>query len=399
MITRTLLGLLSLTLLVPAQSPEVNEQLESQIIQSLHEPVRKCNNGGFGGKVTIFDEESDLRTNSFKGTSYEAGDKEQQTASHGGSIIDNYTWNHIHTATDYESPSLLGTSSIMDLTVQRFHRYRDMGEFSSFGTPGIFWNFDINLNLFKLNGKTQIDLFDVHNFNKIRLFKRGKNFKDTYYKTIKWVRLYNSSNQRVTDKDQAVRAELLTRTGNTFNFEIFSIDSEISAGRLKSIVNRNGYTLNLEYVHTPEAAVAHEEKWQVASVTDPHNRSITVSYLSETRKSRFVVDKITLPNGSEITYDWGTSADDELQKVTYPNGDESTFATGSENNLVTKTYTEATAKAEHKRKTVFLTNDVAHIIARDNSVDKVKYYNQASMLVRYIKNGNGELTYAGSSEK
>ena len=395
MIYRTLLCLISVATLLQAQGPEVNQDLENLIIQSLHEPIRKCNNGGFGGKVTILEEESYLRTNSFKGTALEAGEKEQQTASYGGSIIDNYTWNHIHTATDYEAPSILDTKSIMDLKIQRFHRYRDMGEFSSFGTPGLFWNFDINLNLFKLNGKTQIDLFDVHNFNKIRLFKRGKNFKDTYYKTIKWVRLYNSSNQRVTDKDLAVRAELLTRTGVTFNFDIFAIDSEISAGRLKSVVNRNGYALNINYVHTPTEAVAASAKWKVASISDPHNRSITVSYLNEMRKSRYVVEKITLPTGEEITYDWGSDSDSELQKVLYPNGDESSFSTGAENNLVTKTYNEVTAKPKHKRKVVYLTNDVAHLIASDNSVDKVKYFNQASMLVRYIKNGNGELTYAG----
>ena len=89
------------------------------------------------------------------------------------STID-FKFNHIHSATDYNSLVSLGgcnscggddskQNHLPSLSLKRLHRFRDITEQSSFG-PGIFSNYDITLTISADGAGNRIRLFDPEYF-------------------------------------------------------------------------------------------------------------------------------------------------------------------------------------------------------------------------------------------
>ncbi len=84
------------------------------------------------------------------------------TCFRGASVIDNWSFNYVHSAQDYSGTAQSGTSASCqtctgstgatsgskwgELSIDRLHRFRDVGHISSFG-PGVFSRFDIKLHL------------------------------------------------------------------------------------------------------------------------------------------------------------------------------------------------------------------------------------------------------------
>ncbi len=85
------------------------------------------------------------------------------------STVDYITMNHIHDASDYTVGTASGSGcsacgaggasdTITSVQVQRFHRFRDMTEQSSF-SPGVFQNYDVNLRCVFEEGHNEFQLF------------------------------------------------------------------------------------------------------------------------------------------------------------------------------------------------------------------------------------------------
>ena len=107
--------------------------------------------------------------------------------SYNGSIIDNISFNHIHTALDL-SPlggaksgcktcggSTQDNQFVPTLALQRIHRFRDITEQGSFG-PGVFQNHDISLSIMQNGAANRVRVFDPNYFNPL-LLDDGLNFR------------------------------------------------------------------------------------------------------------------------------------------------------------------------------------------------------------------------------
>ena len=79
--------------------------------------------------------------------------------SHNQSVVDNSSFNYLHIAYDYQVPTMpsgaascsscggggaSGATNVMQLAIERVHRYRDQTWQSSFG-PGVYSNYDVQL--------------------------------------------------------------------------------------------------------------------------------------------------------------------------------------------------------------------------------------------------------------
>ena len=259
------------------------------------------------------------------------------------SFIDNRTFNYIHYATDYlaeVNSSGCGpcggnlTSSILTpLSVTRYHRFRNITEQSSFG-GGVFSNWDTSLTLFKdSKGRSRIDISNPNDLNTRRLFPQNGRFFDTFARSYDGLTLYKEDGSTTTDVLQGHTAELKTRSGRTFLFEIFSIDEFSKAGRLVSITDRNGYAHEITYEIADYTTVVDNYKamYRMASIKDPNNRQITFTYLTDgsgeyvVRKGSFPIRTMTKPDGNVITYNYGATTDSGLESVDYPDGTTSTI--------------------------------------------------------------------------
>lgn len=160
------------------------------------------------------------------------------------SFVDNIFANHHHYAVDYQvgrpsgGCSTCGGSSLLDdklmnMYLERRHRYRETSRGGSFG-PGVFSNFDIRLDVFRDNDVNVIDLFDPTDLWPTRFVdgvsgdvkdgifydKRSSSFID--------LRVYDGSNNLVTDINNATSAVLKSRHAIKSYFDIVDIGGRAS---------------------------------------------------------------------------------------------------------------------------------------------------------------------------
>ena len=162
-----------------------------------------------------------------------------------GSVIDNWSFNHIHQAWDWK----LGTQAsgcatcgggkasspqVMSFGLRRSHRFRDITEPSSFG-PGVFQNFDITLSLMRNGGANRARVFhpgllgplyldDGLNFNNNGDTKDGV-YVDSYRNIAQELRLKDVNGQLTTDIYQGTNAVLKSYDGKQFFFDVFTLGS------------------------------------------------------------------------------------------------------------------------------------------------------------------------------
>ena len=333
------------------------------------------------------------------------------------SFIDNRTFNYIHYATDYlaeVNSSGCGpcgdasiSSTLTPLSVTRYHRFRNVTEQSSFG-GGVFSNWDTTLTLFKdSKGRSRIDISNPNDLNTRRLFPQNGKFFDTFARSYNGLTLFKLDGSTTTDVLQGHVAELKTRSGRTFLFEIFSIDEFSKAGRLVSIKDRNGYAHIISYEINQDVVVDdYKAKFRMASITDPNNRQLTFTYLTDgtgeyaKRKGSFPIRTMTKPDGNVITYNYGSTSDSGLESVDYPDGTSSTFTVDMDSDHTRVHFFEAGQEGFDRRKSAYLTNNFVGGVTSDG----LEYYNSSSLLVNFVTKGkvnteteanNEEVTYAG----
>ena len=105
------------------------------------------------------------------------------------SVVSPLTFSYIHNVTEYTSKtneSGCGScsggktreSTIPALHLERFHKFRQMGDRGSFGM-GTFTNFDIYFKLYESGGTPRVDMFFAGDANNRRYFKQGNKIIDT----------------------------------------------------------------------------------------------------------------------------------------------------------------------------------------------------------------------------
>ena len=168
------------------------------------------------------------------------------------------------------------------------------------------------------------------------------------------------------------------------------------AGRLSSILDRNGYGIAVTYQSFTPAQLQQSPDlaWEINTVTDSHGRKLTVHYGSQQVSGRWAVSSIDTPNGSHIQYVYTNGL---LSGVSYPDGTSSTFTytPDSTSQCIKVSYDDAGSDGTHRRKQAFLTNTFAAAV---DTTNPYQVFNQASNLVRVILNGSGEVAYMNYSK-
>lgn len=364
--------------------------------------------------------------------------------SHTASYVDNSKLSFHHFTYDY-TPGLASSScvscgaseqiaaipSFLDLRIERRHRYRNLVESGSFG-PGVFCNYDIRATFFPSgfdggedgvsgrqvvdrdgnqineffysdteNGNfsvaaAQVDVFDPVEDHTIRVGDEPGGdirYLDLRNKRVKEGWFLDGDGNAVAGAETAVTFELVAHEGQRFVFEILSRLGEYE-GRLIAIRDRNGYETVLEY----EFAATDQSQDMAAlrrlsTVKDPHGRTATFHYHPTQVGGGWVVNKIDLPNGSSVEYQYDSAGQindhysaGRLTGVTLPDGTQSSFTYDFTAKITKIGFSDASAKATSREKLVYLTNS-NHL--RKNS----EVLNQQTMLVRQIRNGEDEVSY------
>jgi RHS repeat-associated protein len=351
---------------------------------------------------------------SFTGTGDTKADAIQDCisqASTTGSRIDNFTYNHIHDAVDYKSAITgidgcvsCGSSSPLksaqvSIGLKRLHRFRNMTEPSSLG-PGIFFSYDVSLSLFADDeGNPLAEIFDPTHDYKWHIFWKNKKkaYVDPKLDQLKRLELLDANMVKIENWKDAAYARMINLSNSTQLYEIFTIDESQRSGRLINFTNTQGYSYSISYAYeVADTEASADMLWQKSSITDSNNRSLTFHYLPEQRKSRWVVSQVDLPNGSSINYNYEDAIDGALISVDYPDGTQSTFnyVGDEETNSARIDYFEAGAQGTHRKKSAYLSNNVSHIADQVQN-NGLKLFNQASLLVKEITNGEGETSWKG----
>eukprot|EP00752_Nemacystus_decipiens_P015804 g14114.t1 len=154
------------------------------------------------------------------------------------SLIDNMSFSYHHYASDYKTErgsadcASCSVSSIdsglMELKIDRHHRFRSMSEYGNFG-PGVYTNFDTKIFLNEVSGGLQLDVFDPRELYSFRLVD-GLNgdvldgqFVDQRNNSLSGARLLDSNNALTTDLGQAVTVEVESHSGLVHRFEVIDL--------------------------------------------------------------------------------------------------------------------------------------------------------------------------------
>jgi len=171
------------------------------------------------------------------------------------------------------------------------------------------------------------------------------------------------------------------------------------ASRLQSITDRNGYqvTITRPTFTMQQINQAPDLQFQIDTVTDPYGRVATFHYLPTQVSGRWVVSEIDFPNGHKALYAY---ANGWLSTVTFDDGTQSTLTYGTDSTSQTSTvqFHDVAADGIHRNKTVYLTNNMVHMYysgSPEPVVNQEQVANQASLMVRMVANGAGEVTFLG----
>ncbi|MEM9347931.1 MAG: LamG-like jellyroll fold domain-containing protein, partial [Planctomycetota bacterium] len=160
------------------------------------------------------------------------------------SVVDNVGFNYHHYTDDYKigrgsascgscsSGASLG-QNLIELHLERRHRYRNLSEGGSFG-PGAYSNYDTRLFLYEAGGGLQMDVFDPREAFARRLVdghggdtSGGFNgaFTDQRNLSLAGARLLDGSGQLTTDLTQATHVEVEAHNGYVHRFGLIDLSS------------------------------------------------------------------------------------------------------------------------------------------------------------------------------
>jgi YD repeat-containing protein len=159
-----------------------------------------------------------------------------------GSLIDTITLTHHQIAEDYQvgqgsascatgcGGSAGSGSGLMNLVLERRHRYRDMTTYSSFG-PGVYCSYDTKLNLYEYDGGIMADLFEPYDIAP-RRFVDGLDgdtqdgvLVNLENKGFKNITLYDATDTAVSSLASADKAVLTSYDGKKHTFELIELES------------------------------------------------------------------------------------------------------------------------------------------------------------------------------
>lgn len=179
--------------------------------------------------------------------------------------------------------------------------------------------------------------------------------------------------------DRAVTPEEMTYYGE---------DDSVWYGRVIRMEDRRGYGVTVSYKAWTQTEIDQSPslQWQIDTATDDCGRTLTFSYGANQVSGRYAVSSVTLPNSESIDY---TYSGGYLSQIDYPDNTTSTFSrTNDSSTGFTKfVFDDKHAEPTHRKKEANLTSSV--IVADEDG----KVFPQPTGLIRYLENGNGELSY------
>lgn len=317
------------------------------------------------------------------------------------SLIDNIRLTYRHWADDYapvgDAASCRSCSSsesrledtLPNLHVRRIHRYDLIGAPSSCG-PGVFLDHDISL---VVPAAGYVDVIDPQSNLPVRLEYNASNGS--------W--LNGSHNLTKTFSAQGggqpeagKTYTYVSRNGTSYVFVFVDDGSGVLRGRLASKADKNNNAIAISYVYAATATTEtlggnRANIWKIAFVEDAHGQSAKYHYLATEIAGRPVVDRIDLPNGSQVTYQYGQAAlgfatQDLIgfSGAVLPGGDVVSVSASRVSGLVRIAFDDPGAEGVHRRKTVWLT-EPGSIDPRSGLV--------ASYRIREAQLGTGETAY------
>jgi RHS repeat-associated protein len=185
---------------------------------------------------------------------------------------------------------------------------------------------------------------------------------------------------------------LYTTALTSEQIQVLAVSNSAYAARVVRIEEPNGHGITINYKGFDEAELlaSPERQWQIDEVVDAHDRTATFHYHSNQVAGRWVVSQIDLPGQRSVAYEYSSQ---NLIRVVHPDSSESTIAyafyPGS--NTTEVTYNDAAADGTHRRKSVYLTNQIT--LFPEDTDEEEALVNQPSLVLRTIVNGEGEVTY------
>ena len=322
------------------------------------------------------------------------------------SYIDNTQRSHFHTARDYavaKSTSGCGPcgggmdeqGSLLALSLDRIHRYADMGWHGSFG-PGVFLSTDIQLTLDQATNTVR--MFDPSLTAPIEFIDtlNDGNYTDGGFKAVFGLTTHDASGIKTSDEALMRTAKMTTHQKNIYTFELFSATTGINdslLGRLKSIEDRNGNLITLTYVvanaQASEATLQYDRErlWQINNITDAYGK--TVSFTWQRHVGQWVIATMVTPTTATVTYSYNLNSLVGVNRITYSDGTQANFSTSwdaaSQHQKVLMN--DAGAEDIHRNKTLFLTT------GRTVTGGGTQTTSQAPNRIWQVINGSGEVSY------
>ena len=128
------------------------------------------------------------------------------------------------------------------------------------------------------------------------------------------------------------------------------------AARLIKQEDPLGREVNISYKSWTTAQIAEspDRQWQIDTIADEANNTLTFSYDSTQHSGRWVVNSVVRSDSVSVTFQYNTDA---LTSVTLPGGTQSTFSYGQDTVSQTATITIREAAKDARELTYHLTND------------------------------------------
>lgn len=335
------------------------------------------------------------------------------TNSVGQSIIENFSFNYIHYAWDWQVVNhsdgcvtcgvIKQQHPVPTLELKRYHRFRDVHEQSSFG-PGVFSNYDMNLQISADGVGSRIIFFDPEYFWRIQ-------FEDGLYGDTKdgvfYEDLRPEEKARIVDKltlfdgplgtgnitsdiNLAQSAVVRNLHGRLAIFGIITMGSGELMGRLVRLEDRHGYGITINYkTFTPaEILASPTRQFQIDTTTDANGRIATFSYHPAQVAGKWVISSVLLPNQQTVSYSYSGGY---LTGIQHPDSTQSTFVFGVDGttNTTTIQFHDVAAEETHRSKTIYLTNIFNFVGANYGT----SFTSSSSLLIRMVVNGASEVAY------
>jgi len=307
----------------------------------------------------------------------------------------------------------LASIHVTRLMRPRFNVFR-MGFLNgSFGNSNYWKDYDKGL-LIEPSGQIALINADRHDVNIKGTYNAARGgWVDQAQERFVVIKLYDNAGVEVSlaNKTSATSAILLNHDGTTEHYEVYFSNgwwNNAGYGRLSALMDRNGNATEIEYeipldpdglVGDPGDSawtlyVKDRAMWKKSKITDAYGRQILVT--NSLVWPRFFVTKLVLPNGEELTYEYGDLdgyAPFTLKKVNHPDGSASTWTTTKydDNGTVALRQVDSSADATNRNRTFLFSQNFG--FDPDGS-----QHGQSPRLIRMVLKG-GEISYANRIEK